>query len=144
MKLQVEIAIAGSLAGAVCTAAYLGVWRAWRSAAQRQQRSEEQISALKATVQILENRVAELARAAQPVREVESIAAAAEGAGMTELQEPKAETLAVITAAATAFLGRAAHVRSARLIPNGAESVSPWSQQGRFIVQASHNLRTRE
>lgn len=144
MKLEMEIAIAGALAGAACTAAYLGVWRAWRRTTKRQEQSELQVSALTAAVQTLEERVAELTRTAESGREAESIAAAAEGVGVTSLQEPKPETLAVITAAATAFLGRAAHVRSARLIPRAADSVSPWSQQGRFIVQSSHNLRTRE
>jgi Tfp pilus assembly protein FimV len=46
--------------------------------------------------------------------------------------------LAVIAAAVAHFVGTSARVRSARLVhPMGA---SPWAQQGRVFVQASHNL----
>ena len=51
------------------------------------------------------------------------------------------EIQAVIAAAAVATLGDNVAVRSVRsLSPHG---VSPWSQQGRAMVQASHNLRVR-
>ena len=51
------------------------------------------------------------------------------------------EIQAVIAAAAVATLGESAAVRSVRsLSPHG---VSPWSQQGRAMVQGSHNLRVR-
>ena len=45
------------------------------------------------------------------------------------------DTLAVISAAVAAFLGKRAHVRQVRLI-----SSSAWAQQGRVSVQASHRL----
>ena len=52
-----------------------------------------------------------------------------------------AETVAMIAAAVTAFLGKKVRVRSARRIfPSGSNS---WAQQGRAIVQASHNLFSR-
>jgi len=47
-----------------------------------------------------------------------------------------------ITAAAIAAFGNHARVRSARQVPS-SDVVSPWTQQGRVIVQSSHNLRTR-
>lgn len=47
-----------------------------------------------------------------------------------------------IAAAAIAAFGDHARVRSARRIPS-SDVVSPWTQQGRVIVQSSHNLRTR-
>ena len=47
------------------------------------------------------------------------------------------EILLVISAAVAAFLGRSARVRSARYLHEGE---SPWAQQGRVFVQASHNL----
>lgn len=47
-----------------------------------------------------------------------------------------------ITAAAISAFGNHARVRSARQIPS-SDVVSPWTQQGRVIVQSSHNLRTR-
>ncbi len=48
-----------------------------------------------------------------------------------------AETLAMIAAALTAFLGKKVKIRAARLIP----AVNTWGQVGRAIVQASHNLQ---
>ncbi len=52
------------------------------------------------------------------------------------------EILATITAATTAFLGRHAHIRSVTPL-SAQQAVSPWSQQGRVFVQASHNLRSK-
>ncbi len=49
-----------------------------------------------------------------------------------------AETVAIIAAAVTSYLGKKVRVRSARLLH--AQDSSPWSQQGRVFVQASHNL----
>jgi len=48
------------------------------------------------------------------------------------------ETLVVIAAAVAAFLGKSVRLRSARLIQPVGES--PWAQQGRVYIQASHNL----
>jgi cell division protein FtsL len=48
------------------------------------------------------------------------------------------ETLVVIAAAVSAFLGRSVRLRSARLIQ--PVEGSAWAQQGRVFVQASHNL----
>jgi ribosome maturation factor RimP len=47
------------------------------------------------------------------------------------------ETLAVISAAVTAFLGKKVKIRSAHLL----QTTSPWAQAGRTIVMASHNLK---
>ena len=46
----------------------------------------------------------------------------------------------VIAAAVAAFVGKSARVRSARYLQEGQ---SPWAQQGRVFVQASHNLAHR-
>jgi methylmalonyl-CoA carboxyltransferase 12S subunit len=48
------------------------------------------------------------------------------------------ETLVVIAAAVSAFLGKSARLRSARLIQPSEGNA--WAQQGRVFVQASHNL----
>jgi methylmalonyl-CoA carboxyltransferase 12S subunit len=48
------------------------------------------------------------------------------------------EILMVISAAVAAFLGKKARVRRARQLPY--PGVSPWAQQGRVFIQASHNL----
>ena len=57
-------------------------------------------------------------------------------------EEIPPEIQAAIAAVAIAVLGNHARVRSARRIPS-SNVVSPWTQQGRVIVQSSHNLRTR-
>jgi hypothetical protein len=58
-------------------------------------------------------------------------------------EEIPAEILAVIVAAATAFLGADIRILSAQMQHSPNESVSRWTRQGRASVQASHNLRTR-
>jgi hypothetical protein len=57
-------------------------------------------------------------------------------------EEIAPEIQVAIAAAAIAALGNHARVRSARRIPS-SDVVSPWTQQGRVIVQSSHNLRTQ-
>jgi hypothetical protein len=57
-------------------------------------------------------------------------------------EEIAPEIMAAITAATAAFVGRDARIRSVRSLPPH-QLVSPWSQQGRVVVQASHNLRAR-
>ncbi|HYE23693.1 MAG TPA: hypothetical protein VEG32_00710 [Clostridia bacterium] len=55
-----------------------------------------------------------------------------------EKEEVSAETIALIAASVTAYLGKKVRVRSARRVfPAGTNS---WAQQGRVFVQASHNL----
>lgn len=60
----------------------------------------------------------------------------------SECEEIAPEIQAAIAAVAVAMLGNHARVRAARRIPS-QDVVSPWTQQGRVIVQSSHNLRTR-
>jgi type VI protein secretion system component VasF len=52
-------------------------------------------------------------------------------------EEVSAETLAMIAAAVTAYLGKKVKIRSARLMP----TVNQWTQAGRTVIQASHNLK---
>jgi hypothetical protein len=47
------------------------------------------------------------------------------------------EIVAIIAAAVTSFLGKKVKIRNARRIDLGT---TPWAQQGRAIIQASHNL----
>lgn len=56
--------------------------------------------------------------------------------------EVPTEIQAAIAAAAITAFGNHARVVSARRVPS-TDVVSPWTQQGRLIVQSSHNLRTR-
>jgi len=51
-------------------------------------------------------------------------------------EQVSVETLAVIAAAVTTFLGKKVRIRSARLIP----TVNQWGQAGRTTIQASRNL----
>jgi len=139
-----EMTMVAVLVGAGCAALIAGLRLVLRRASQRQQATNQQITALTATVKALEACVAELSRRTPPAGEIEPISAAAECTGLAPFTELEPKTLAVITAAATAFLGKAAHIRSARPLPVATGNVSPWSQQGRVIVQTSHNLRGRD
>ena len=58
-------------------------------------------------------------------------------------QELSPEILVMIAAAVTAFLGKPVRIRSAKMLQSPYEIVNPWAQQGRVIVQASHNLQIR-
>jgi hypothetical protein len=49
------------------------------------------------------------------------------------------ETLSVIAASVTAFLGKKVRIRSARTMQT-PYAVQPWARQGRLTVQTSHNL----
>lgn len=146
MKLHgFDWALAMVIAGAGCAAVHVALRRTLRNAIACQQlAAEQQLAALAATVRALQARVAELHRNALPAQDIETIAAAAEGAAVATLQPPAPQTLAIITAAATAFLGSGARIRSARPLPAGTGNVSSWSQQGRVIVQTSHDLRARD
>ena len=51
------------------------------------------------------------------------------------------ETLAILAATVTAYLGKKVRVRSAKLL-SGSHDANPWAQHGRVFVQAaSHDLR---
>ncbi len=57
-------------------------------------------------------------------------------------EEVSPEMILVMAAAVTAYLGKAVRIRSARLLYSH-ESFNAWSQQGRAVIQASHNLAQR-
>ncbi len=52
------------------------------------------------------------------------------------------EILAMIGAAVAQFVGAGARIRSTRLL-SVPEGLNAWAQQGRVIIQASHNLGMR-
>ena len=135
-----------ALAGAACVAVYAAMARAMRRAvAEKQRETERQLSAMAATVKALQARVAELAglqaRAMQRARRLSRAAKFEPGAD--EQSAPEPETVAVLTAAATTFLGKKARIRSAQLLPAEQSSAGTWAQQGRVFVQTSHNPRSR-
>ena len=53
------------------------------------------------------------------------------------------EVLVAIAAAVTTFLGKKVRIRSAKVLQTPYEIINPWAQQGRVVVQASHNLLPR-
>jgi hypothetical protein len=96
------------------------------------------------TVKALQARVAELSRLQTARGEVAVISAPEETTDQATQAQTKPEIVAALTAAATAFLGKKARVRSAKLLPNTQQdSAGAWAQQGRMIVQTSHNPRQR-
>jgi hypothetical protein len=143
-----DLASIAVLVTAGCAVSYAILQRTIRRAVlERQQATERQLSALAVKVKALEARVAELNQILELQPEaasefdMEAAAAAAEDAVAREDTEVTPEMMAVITEAASAFLGKKVHVLSAKLLEQPHEVISPWSQQGRVFVQASHNLR---
>lgn len=91
-------------------------------------RLEEQVAELGARIEKLEGLVTALAKV--------PAAAAAESARAKETpakQEIPPEIILAISAAVAAFLGKRASIRQIRLT-----GTTPWAQQGRATVQASH------
>lgn len=149
MKLHgTDWAVVTVIVGAGCAAIYAGLERVLRRAVQEQQRDMElQLNAMATTVKALQARVAELSRlqaARMMEAEVAVIATPLETADHAKQAQTKPEIVAALTAAATAFLGKKARVRSAQLLSNTQQdSAGAWAQQGRMIVQTSHNPRQR-
>ena len=148
MKLHwTDWAVITLIAGAGCVAIYAGLERAMRRAVRERQRDmERQLNAMATTVKALQARVAELNRlqaARAQEAQVAVISASAETACQPKQEQTKPEIVAALTAAATAFLGKKARVRSAHLIAGAEDGADAWAQQGRMLVQTSHNLRPR-
>jgi hypothetical protein len=104
----------------------------------------ERMAALDDAVRALETRLSESypTLASTEFAPAEALSASEqEFAEAGESEIVSAEIQAVIAAAAVATLGETAAIRSIRSLP--AHAVSPWSQQGRAMVQGSHNLRVR-
>jgi uncharacterized protein len=137
------------IAGAGCVAIYAelrsGLTSAMRRAVEERQRDmERQLNAMATTVKALQARVAELSRLQTARGEVAVISAPEETTDQATQAQTKPEIVAALTAAATAFLGKKARVRSAKLLPNTQQdSAGAWAQQGRMIVQTSHTPRQR-
>lgn len=118
-----------------------------QSVSERQLVMERQLGELAGAVKALQARVAEL----NLVPELQAAAAPAvavttattKEAVHRETGEVTPEVLVVIAAAVTAFLGKKVRIRSAKMLQSPYEVVNPWSQQGRALVHASHNIRSR-
>jgi hypothetical protein len=144
MKLHgMDWALVIAIAGAGCAAIYAVLTRVLRRAVREQQREmERQMNAMAATVKALQARVAELGRLEEAREtEVATISASAETPGAPQQAQTEPEIVAALTAAATAFLGKSARVRSAQLLPGAQDGAGAWARQGRVNVQTSHNPR---
>ena len=111
---------------------------------ERQQTAERRLSELRTQINALEARIAELSQSSA----LRDAAAAQAKAAQTTPRKPASdevtpEILVVLAAAATAYLGKDARVRSARMLQSPYRIVNLWAQQGRVSIQASHNPRLR-
>jgi small neutral amino acid transporter SnatA (MarC family) len=142
-----DFAVIAVLVAAGCGLSYLGLWLMLRqTASERQQAMESQLSVLTGALTALETRVAELNRpaAAAPGAEKDAAAEAAKPEAVhREEEQVTPETLVMIAAAVTAFLGKKVRIRSAKLLHSPHPVTNPWAQQGRALVHASHNPRSR-
>jgi len=110
---------------------------------ERQQTAERRLSELRTQINALEARIAELSQS-PALRDAAAQARAAQTTPGKPIQaEVTPEILVVLAAAATAYLGKDARVRSARMLQSPYRIVNLWAQQGRVSIQASHNPRLR-
>jgi hypothetical protein len=116
--------------------------------AEPQPEMERRLGALAAAIESLQAKVAELSKAQdiQPIIatefDLEASTSTADELPRLDDEDVTAEIMAVISAAATTFLGKRVRILSAKLLQSPDEGVNAWSQQGRVFVQASHNLRS--
>ncbi len=148
--LMVAVVIAGWLAVYLSSRSMLR-----RTAAQLRYEFQEQLNALSATVKASGQRTTEAPVTVVPIAApstktqvvearpspAETMLTAADTVPVVE--EVDSETLAVMAATFTAYLGKKVRVRSARALQAPYAS-NPWARQGRVMVQASHNLGQRE
>jgi methylmalonyl-CoA carboxyltransferase large subunit len=99
----------------------------------------QEVGELRREIKEQEERLTKLEMALSKVaKETADMAATVEAAASEAEDEVTPELMAVIAAAVTAFLGKKVKIHQARLV--NPEVVSPWAQQGRVFVQASHAL----
>src|SRR5215831_12474955 len=107
-----EMGLAAMLLGGACATVFAVRRRLMRRSLAEQRAASEQIAALNATVEMLRAQIVEMNRL-RSERHVESPAPEPAGENFSgETTDPmKPEMLAVISAAATVFLGKTARVR---------------------------------
>ena len=147
--IDVVVVVVVVAVGGVLT--YVSLLRSFRRAvAELRLETERQLNAFTQALNSLQLHVVERPQALQsgtapvaaPLAKVEVTAPAA-ATGLPHAEEVSPEILVVMAAAVTAFLGKKVRIRSAKMLQSPYEIVNPWSEQGRVIVQASHNLRSR-
>ncbi|HWY57734.1 MAG TPA: hypothetical protein VNZ03_24955 [Terriglobales bacterium] len=133
---------------------YIGARRmSRRMSAELRLEFQPQIDALSAKVTALERTVGIAAALPSAVRlpgKMKSLAAGAVApsaqpqASVTQSSaDVTSETLATIAETITALLGRKVRILSVKILENPHAVANPWAQQGRVIVQASHNVAQR-
>jgi hypothetical protein len=138
------IAIVALMTGGFAVCYWLLMWKLRAIVAEQHLKIADHIGALDQAIRALETRLtehhmagAELSRLEANAQGVNSEGAESDLDGGEETAEIAPEVQAVIAAAAMATLGENAIVRSVKTAP------SPWTQQGRVLVQGGHNLRVR-
>jgi len=107
---------------------------------------QQQIDALSAKVGALERKTGSQNVAPIPPQSLNIVPPAANVVEPDAAQVPEeitAETLTMIAETVTALLGKKIRIRSVRVVQQDDTLVDPWAQQGRVVVQASHNLARR-
>jgi hypothetical protein len=133
----IAIAVLVAAGSALCYA-FLW-WRVGELIRERQLKTADQIGALDDAIRAMEARLAEH----QVVSSIElqhapDVPTTTENeSAINENDEVAPEIQAAIAAAAVATLGPSAVVQSVHAV------TSPWTQQGRVLVQGGHNLRVR-
>lgn len=139
--IAITVMIAGSFAGC-----YVLLMRKLRAIlGDRQMKVADQIGALDDAIRALETRLAEhqtvALKQSRGAPNPDNPAKAEEGGGPEDHSEKNSEIApeiqAIIAAAAVATVGSNAVVNSVKAVP------SPWTQQGRVLVQGGHNLRVQ-
>ena len=127
--------------GAGCAVGYLILLHKLRQiVSERHLQIADQLASLDDAIRALETRLAEHHAASELVSEARIIAEANLQDDTRDAEESEAvapDIQAVITAAAVAAMGQDVHIRSIK------PATSSWSQQGRVLVQGSHNARAR-
>jgi methylmalonyl-CoA carboxyltransferase large subunit len=128
--------VVGLIGGGFAATFFLSQRALKRTIAELRQELDGRVSALEAKMQ-----AASVAPA--PVQPVVHPAASVISPRVKPAAPPREEVtpemLLVLAAAVTAFMGKKVRIRSAKML-YAHESFNAWSQQGRVVVQASHNL----
>ena len=136
-----DLILVAAFVGAGYAAGYLILLRKIRHVLiERDLKLADQMAALDDAIRALESRLAEHRAGSASFEDAQRIAGASsqEDAQDAEDSEAVAPVIqAVITAAAATALGQDVHIRSMK------PATSSWSQQGRVLVQGSHNARAR-
>jgi|SRR5438105_332475 hypothetical protein len=129
--------LAGLIGGGLATTVFLSQRALKRTVAQLRREMDERVSALEAKLQ------ASAVSAPAPAQTVSQpeipVVTPVVKPAPAPREEVTPETLLLLAAAVTAFLGKKVRIRSAKML-YAHESFNAWSQQGRVVVQASHNL----